>query len=199
MGGRPLPPLLADGFPLLCAANYRLRTFAALVCNLLLSGASAGTNQVFFRSPPTPGAAALGLSLAAWQQQMDGLEAAPGRRARWPELAEGVLGSGVHPDKSTSCSGYTSPGANGDAEQQWRLWQVTTAWAEIWIMTDLGHLLQLKSLLLIRSSARVLQQHVPERSRRRRLSAASVNQPGREPEPRFPRRRHQGWRPKPRH
>lgn len=33
---------------------------------------------------------------------------------------------------------------------------------EIWIMTELGHLLQLKSLLLIRSCACVLQQHAPE-------------------------------------
>lgn len=36
------------------------------------------------------------------------------------------------------------------------------AQAQIWMMTDLGHLLLLKSLLLIRSSAWVLQQHVPE-------------------------------------
>lgn len=42
------------------------------------------------------------------------------------------------------------------------LWQVMIAQAQIWVMTDLGHLLLLKSLLLLRSAAWLLQQHVPE-------------------------------------
>lgn len=58
--------------------------------------------------------------------------------------------------------GYTSLRTNGDAKQQWHLWQVMIPSPKIWITTYLGHLLPLKSLLLILSSTCVLQQHVPE-------------------------------------
>lgn len=47
-------------------------------------------------------------------------------------------------------SAATGPGTAGDAQQQWHLWQVMIARTEIWVMTDLGHLLQLESLLLVR-------------------------------------------------
>lgn len=157
-----------------------LITRSALVRNLLLSD-SRGANHLF-------PAASHGWDLhagtaahpgsnrwTAFRQRLGGWRAGHRR----PLIAEIRCASGQK--RLLLGRGYRSPGTNGDTRRRRRhLWQVMIAQARIWVMTDLGRLLLLKSPLLRRSSAWVRQRHVPELPparvtdggrRRRRLSA----------------------------
>lgn len=165
-------------FLLLSTANYTLRTSQHLFVTFppLRAGVSAGTNQVFSAAAHSRRARARGQTCTHARTRARSASATHPGSNRWTALGQSLgearVGWSCRWSAKIRCasrqkhlllfSGYASPGTNADAEQQWHLWQVMIAWTEIWIMTDLGHLLQLKSLLLTRSCALVLQQRVPE-------------------------------------